>query len=54
MVMVEPMGSDDNLALAVIAVMMMLVVSVFRDPHSRRSISFIGRFQFGPGVGYRI
>ena len=53
MVMVVPMGGDDNFALAVIAVMM-VVVCVFRDPYSRRTISFIGCFQFGHGVGYRI
>jgi hypothetical protein len=56
MVVVMPMGSDDNFSLAVIAVMMVVVVmmSVFRDPHSGRNISFIGRLQFGRGVGYRI
>ena len=51
---VVPMGSDDNFALAVIAVMMMVVMSVFRNPYSRRAIGFIGCFQFGRGVGYRI
>jgi hypothetical protein len=53
MVMVA-MRSNHDLALSVIAVMVMMVVSALRDPYSRRPISFIGRFQFSRGVGYGI
>jgi hypothetical protein len=53
MVMVA-MRSNHNFALSMIAVMVMMVVSVLRDPYSRRTISFIGCFQFSRGVGYRI